>query len=248
MRVVVVGASSGLGRSIGVGLAKGGAEVALLARREDRLERAVAEAGGSAFAVRCDVTDQESCRTAIETAAGKLGGIDAVVYAAGVGPLARLTEADKDTWHYAFDTNVIGANSITAAALPHLKESSGVAVYLSSISASQTPPWPGLGVYLTSKAAMDKLVEAWRAEHPTVGFTRVVVGDCAGGEGESMTEFPNAWDTELATEFGTQWFEKGFITGTLLPVEELVRVVETIISAGAITNIPTVIVSPRPAG
>ena len=62
-----------------------------------------------------------------------------------------------------------------------------------------------------------------------------------------MTEFPNTWDTELATEFGTQWFEKGFITGTLLPVEELVRVVDSIITAGATTNIPTVIVTPRPA-
>jgi NAD(P)-dependent dehydrogenase (short-subunit alcohol dehydrogenase family) len=248
MRAVVVGASSGLGRSIAIGLAQRGADVALLARREDRLERAVAEAGSTAFAVRCDVTDQESCRSAIEQAAAKLGGIDAVVYAAGVGHLTRLTDADKETWHNAFDTNVIGANFITAAALPHLMQTQGVVAYLSSISASQTPPWPGLGVYLTSKAALDKLVEAWRAEHPAVGFTRIIVGDCAGGEGESMTEFPNNWDTELATEFGTQWFEKGFITGTLLPVEELVRVVDNIINAGAITNIPTVIVTPRPAG
>ncbi len=248
MRVVVVGASSGLGRSIGVGLAHGGATVALLARREDRLDRAVADAGEGAVAVRCDVTDSESCQVAVEAAAAKLGGIDAMVYAAGVGHLTRLTDADKATWHSAFDTNVIGANSITAAALPYLREAGGVAAYLSSISASQTPPWPGLGVYLTSKAALDKLVEAWRAEHPTVGFTRIVVGDCAGGEGESMTEFPNSWDTELATEFGTEWFTRGFITGTLLPVEELVRVVDTIVRSGAGTSIPTVIVSPRPAG
>ena len=45
-----------------------------------------------------------------------------------------------------------------------------------------------------SKAALDKLVEAWRAEHPAVGFTRLVVGDCAGGEGPSMTEFTTGWD------------------------------------------------------
>ena len=47
----------------------------------------------------------------------------------------------------AFDTNVVGAALVTAAALPHLAASNGVAVYLSSVSASLTPPWPGLGAY-----------------------------------------------------------------------------------------------------
>ncbi len=83
------------------------------------------------------------------------------------------------TWRRVFDTNVIGAAIVTSAAIEHLTASGGTAAYLSSVSASLTPPWPGLGAYAVSKAALDKLVEAWRAEHPTVGFTRVVVGDCA---------------------------------------------------------------------
>ena len=82
--------------------------------------------------------------------------------------------------------------------IPHLAESQGAAAYLSSVSASLTPPWPGLGSYAVSKAALDKLVEAWRAEHPQIGFTRVVVGDCAGGEGESLTEFANGWDRDAS--------------------------------------------------
>ena len=53
MRVVVVGASSGLGRCIGIGLGQRGAEVALLARRKERLESAVAEAGDKARAIEC---------------------------------------------------------------------------------------------------------------------------------------------------------------------------------------------------
>ena len=60
-----------------------------------------------------------------------------------------------------------------------------------------------------SKAALDKLVEAWRTEHPEVGFTRVTVGDCVGGEGESMTQFANEWDSDLAIEVGPIWFERG---------------------------------------
>src|SRR5207245_8894078 len=59
-RAVVVGASSGLGRCIGVGLAKRGSSVALLARREERLAHAVAEAGDNAVAIACDGPDEAS--------------------------------------------------------------------------------------------------------------------------------------------------------------------------------------------
>jgi NAD(P)-dependent dehydrogenase (short-subunit alcohol dehydrogenase family) len=247
MRAVVVGASSGLGRCIAVGLAQRGAEVALLARRHDWLVDAAKEAGNGALAIQCDVTNQTSCEQAIEDAAKGMGGIDAVVYSTGVGILNRLTDIDADTWRWAFETNVIGASLITSAALPHLKESAGVAAYLSSISASLTPPWPGLGAYAVTKAALDKLVEAWRAEHPDIGFTRVVVGDCAGGEGASMTGFANNWDPEIAAEFYPTWISRNYISGTLLEVDELVRVVDYITRSGAGTSIPSVTVTPRPA-
>jgi NAD(P)-dependent dehydrogenase (short-subunit alcohol dehydrogenase family) len=163
MRTVVVGASSGLGRCIAVGLGNRGATVALLARRHDRLMEAAKEAGPDALAIACDVTDEPSCRTAIEQAARELGGIDALVYATGIGPLARLADVNADTWRKLFDTNVTGAAIITAAALPYLVESRGTAAYLTSVSASLTPPWPGLGAYAVSKAALNKLVEAWRS-------------------------------------------------------------------------------------
>ena len=247
MRAVVVGASSGLGRCIAVGLAQRGAEVALLARRHDWLVDAAKEAGNGALAIQCDVTNQTSCEQAIEDAAKGMGGIDAVVYSTGVGILNRLTDIDADTWRWAFETNVIGASLITSAALPHLKESAGVAAYLSSISASLTPPWPGLGAYAVTKAALDKLVEAWRAEHPDIGFTRVVVGDCAGREGASMTGFANNWDPEIAAEFYPTWISRNYISGTLLEVDELVRVVDYIARSGAGTSIPSVTVTPRPA-
>ena len=99
----------------------------------------------------------------------------------------------------------------TAAAIPHLTKSAGTAVYLSSVSASLTPPWPGLGAYAVSKAALDKLVEAWRAEHPALGFTRVVVGDCAGGEGDSMTGFADGWDPELAAQVCPIWAARNYL-------------------------------------
>jgi NAD(P)-dependent dehydrogenase (short-subunit alcohol dehydrogenase family) len=246
MRAVVVGASSGLGRCIGVGLAQRGAQVALLARRHDRLVDAAKDAGPGTLAVRCDVTDETSCRNAIEQSAAGLGGIDALVYATGIGPLSRIEDLAAETWRGAFATNVVGASLVTAAALPHLRAARGSAAYLSSVSASLTPPWPGLAAYVVSKAALDKLVEAWRTEHPDVGFTRVTVGDCPGGEGESMTQFANEWNPELAVELGPVWMERGLMNGGFIEVEELVTLVHDVVAHGASVSIPSVAITPRP--
>jgi len=245
MRAVVVGASSGLGRSIAIGLGQRGASVALLARRHDRLVDAAQEAGPGSLAIACDATNATSCQAAIEEAARGLGGIDALLYAPGVGPLGLLVDTDAETWRRTFETNVIGAALITAAAIPHLTESRGVAAYLTSVNGSLTPPWPGLGVYATTKAALETMVEAWRAEHPAVGFTRVIVGDCAGGEGHSMTEFANNWDMGLLSEFHPVWQERNLLSGSLMEVDELIRVVDLVLRCGASASIPSVAVTPR---
>jgi NAD(P)-dependent dehydrogenase (short-subunit alcohol dehydrogenase family) len=249
MRTVVVGASSGLGRCIAVGLAQRGSHVAMLARRRERLDAAVSEAGPSSFAVECDVTDPQSVSAAIEKAAPELGGIDALVYTPAIGPLARLADVDVDTWRQVFDTNVIGAALVTAAALPHLTASgAGTAVYLSSVSASQTPPWPGLGAYAVSKAALDKLVEAWRMEHPEVAFTRCVVGDCAGGQGDGATGFANEWDWDLAAELHPIWTARGMIAGSLIDVEHLVSAIDGVLRLGPSLATPTIVLAPRTPG
>jgi NAD(P)-dependent dehydrogenase (short-subunit alcohol dehydrogenase family) len=246
VRTVIVGASSGLGRCIGIGLAQRGARVALLARRRERLDDAARDAGPGTLAFACDVTDAESCRSAIADAAAELGGIDALVYATGIGPLARLVDTDAETWRRVFDTNVTGAALVTSAAIDHLTRARGTAVYLSSVSASLTPPWPGLGAYAVSKAALDKLVEAWRAEHPDVGFTRFVVGDCAGGEGHSTTEFATGWDPQLAAELAPEWMARKYLSGSLIDVEHLVTMVDAVLRGGASMSLPSVTIAPRP--
>jgi NAD(P)-dependent dehydrogenase (short-subunit alcohol dehydrogenase family) len=246
MRTVVVGASSGLGRSLATGLGRRGATVALLARRKDRLVEAAEEAGPGSLAVVCDVTDDRSCAAAIDEAAEGLGGIDALVYATGVGPLGRLVDIDAETWRNTFNTNVVGAALITAAAVPYLTETRGVAAYLSSVSASFTPPWHGLGAYATSKAALERLIEAYRTEHPAIGFTRVIVGDCAGGEGPSGTEFANEWDVDLAAELFPIWQARDLLSGSLIEVDDLVQAVDNVLRCGASATIPSVAVVPRP--
>jgi NAD(P)-dependent dehydrogenase (short-subunit alcohol dehydrogenase family) len=253
MRVVVVGASSGLGRCIAAGLGARGAGLALLARRRDQLEEAAKEAspsgaGAGAVAITCDVTDEASCRESIQRAADELGGIDGLVYAPAVGPLVRMSDMDAATWHRVLATNVVGASLITAAAVPHLTESSGAAVYLSSTSASLTPPWPGLGAYAVSKAALDKLVDAWRAEHPRIGFTRLTVGECIGGEGDSMTQFSAGWDRDLVGEVHPIWAARQYMSGGFVDVDELVATVDHLLSSGSSVCIPNMALIPRPPG
>lgn len=247
-RTVIIGASSGLGRCIGVGLARKGAKVALLARRLERLERAAKEAGPDAVAIECDVTDESSIRSAIDTAAESLGGMDNLVYTPAIGPLERLVDTDADTWRRVFDTNVVGAALATAAAVPHLTASAGKVVYLSSDAGTFGPPWPGLGAYGVSKSALERLTESWRAEHPEIGFTCLVVGECAGGEGESLTGMTTGWDMDLAAKAFPLWVSRGCLPGEVMPVEDLIEVVHTILSTTSATSMPMVIARGAPGG
>lgn len=244
-RLVVVGASTGLGRCLGVGLAQRGAQVALLARTEHLLAEAAKEAGPGTLAITCDVTDTDSCGRALDDAAAGLGGIDAVVYSAGIGVLRRIGDVDAGTWAELFATNVTGASLVTAAALPHLRASDGMIAYLSSVNASLTPPWPGLGAYAVTKAALDKLVEAWRSEHPEVGFTRVVVGECAGGEGAAGSQFTASWEPELAGEMLETWMARGLLTDKLMDVGHFVDALDGVLSCKPTVSIPTVALTPR---
>jgi NAD(P)-dependent dehydrogenase (short-subunit alcohol dehydrogenase family) len=245
-RVVVVGASTGLGRCIGVGLAHRGAQVALLARRRDKLDDAVTEAGSGAIGIECDAIDPVSCRAAIDAAAAAMGGIDSVIYAAAVGPLVKLEDATPDEWTWAFSTNVIGASNVTQAALPYIKESAGTVIYMSTTGASYTPPWSGLGVYQVTKAAMNRLVDHWHVEQPGVGFTLVTIGECPGGEGDYQTQFNVDWDMELMAQIAGDWFDRQLMSGAFIDIEHLVEQFHALVNAGGSLHVRSMVIIPRP--
>ncbi|OJZ76092.1 short-chain dehydrogenase [Mycobacterium paraffinicum] len=237
-RIAVVGASSGLGRSIAIDLGKRGHRVALLARRRERLTKAAHEAGNGAIAVVCDVTDPDSCQTATDEVLAEFGGLDTLVYSTGMGVLTPLAETTAEQWASLFATNVTGASLVTAAMLEHLGRSSGSAVYLSSLTAAYDTPWPLLGAYAVSKAALEKLVVAWRVEHPEVGFTSIAIGDCPGGEGDSTTEINKNWDPAVLEQAIQSWIQDGHLNGGLVDVEHLTGVVESVVRCGNSCFIP----------
>jgi NAD(P)-dependent dehydrogenase (short-subunit alcohol dehydrogenase family) len=223
-RILVVGASSGIGRAFGLRASRAGARVAFAARRLPELERAAAKAGPFALAVRCDVCDAHSCAEAVRATTGTFGGIDALVYAAGMSPLAMLEEASAEDWRRVLDTNVMGASLVTAAALAALRESRGRALYISSYSVRQ--PLPGLGLYRVSKLALDGLVECWRMEQPDVDFTRVVVGNTAG------TGFADDWDPERLKQALAVWVGRNlFPSATMMSLDDLVDTLVAVLAA-----------------
>jgi NAD(P)-dependent dehydrogenase (short-subunit alcohol dehydrogenase family) len=241
-RVLVVGASSGIGWAIGVALGKAGARAALVGRRRDRVEEAAAEAGNGALGIAADVRDEGSCAAAVAAAVRAFGGLDAVVYCAAVSPLVLLKDASAEMWDDVVTTNVVGAALITKAALPHLADSMGRAIYLSSESVLSKDPWPGLGPYVVSKAALDKLVDGLRSEHPEIAFTRFVVGACGGADGH-FSEFASSWDQELFGELYSQWVQTGRLKSNLVDIEDLTDQILGILASGA--DLETIIIRPR---
>jgi len=151
----VTGASAGIGRATARRLARGGADVALVARRESRLEdlagRLEADFGVDALVAPTDVRDADAVAEAVAGTVDAFGGLDLLVSNAGVsgGGYDRLEELSLEDFRTLTETNVFGAFYATRAALPHLRESSGNLVFVGS-SAGKLPR-PGAPVYAASK-------------------------------------------------------------------------------------------------
>jgi NAD(P)-dependent dehydrogenase (short-subunit alcohol dehydrogenase family) len=229
-RVLVVGASGGLGRAIAVRLDADGAHIAVAARRVELLEQLRAQAGGRPKVLVCDVRDPDACVATVGSAVEQLGGLDGLVYAPGMAVITQLWKAGAAHWRSALATNLVGAALVTAAAIPHLEESEGVAVYLSSVSAHLTPPWKGMGLYLASKVALEKCVEVWKLEHPRVRFTTMVIGSTSGNEFFSHAETPFPEDID---GFQRDWHARGYLASEQLDPEDQAEAVVHVLASRA---------------
>ena len=175
----------------------------------------------------CDVRDESSCAAVVADAVAALGGLDALVYATAIDDVVRATEADGARWRRTFETNVIGAGLVTGAALSHLREARGRAVY---ISASSVPrPLPGMGIYASSKAALETLVTVLQTEHPDICFTNVRIGSAL------PTGVYETWDRELIGELSPVWNQLGYTRdngpGGAMKVEEAVSAILAVLTS-----------------
>ena len=171
-KILIIGASSGLGAAFAKAAVSQGALVSVSARREDRLDELVAEMG-SGFAVPGDATLPDDATRVAGLAAELMGCIDLMFYVAGYGVLQPIGETDPDVWTDVYRVNVLGANLAASAALDHM-DRDGICAFMSSRTVDDANAL--FGSYSASKAALDQCIRTWRVEHPNRRFVRVVMG------------------------------------------------------------------------
>jgi NADP-dependent 3-hydroxy acid dehydrogenase YdfG len=159
---LVTGASSGIGRATALALSGAGMRVAVGARRVDRLGLVGDAARGDVTALHLDVTDPASVQAAVDQVVRELGRLDVLVNNAGLMLNGMVLGADIEQWRRMVDTNLLGSMYAARAALPHLLESRGHVVQVSS-TAGRTAS-PGAGVYAATKFGISAFTESLRQE------------------------------------------------------------------------------------
>jgi hypothetical protein len=185
---LVTGASSGIGRASALALAAAGADVALTARREERLVAVAEEVeahGREALVVPADVTDDAAVAALVDRTVERFGRLDAVVCNAGLGRDAAVEEMTTEQYRDMMDVNVDGAFFTAREAVPHLRETDGSLVFVASFAGQY--PRPANPVYAATK---------WWVR----GFARSLEAS-VGADGVAVTTIN---PSEVRTEFGSQ--------------------------------------------
>ena len=144
---IVGGASQGIGFAVARLLAAEGAHVAMVARRRERLDEAVARVGGRATAIVADIRKAEDCERIVASAVAAFGRLDILVNNDGAPPLGRIDEFDDAAWSKAVEQNLMSVVRLTRHAVPHLRAAGrGAIVNITALSVLQPMPKFGLSV------------------------------------------------------------------------------------------------------
>jgi NADP-dependent 3-hydroxy acid dehydrogenase YdfG len=168
---LVTGASSGIGEATAAALVAAGADVAVAARRRDRLESLAARLGNGArvLVLETDVTDEAQARAAVERTVDELGRLDTLVNNAGVMLLGPIVGAPIEEWRRMVELNLLGLLYCSHAGLPHLLEAAageprGVADLVNVSSVAGRVARQGSGVYNATKFGVAAFSESLRQE------------------------------------------------------------------------------------
>jgi short-subunit dehydrogenase len=170
---IITGASSGIGAATAQALAQAGCDVALAARRQDRLDKLAAAIERQypvrALALATDVTDRTQVERLMARVEEELGGVDILINNAGLGLYGSVSEGSEADLRYVFDVNFFAAAAMIQAVTPAMqRRGGGTIVNVSSIMSKFTMPQMGMsgaaGGYSASKAALDQISAAARME------------------------------------------------------------------------------------
>jgi len=163
--VMITGASSGIGAALAREAARQGADVALLARREERLEalaREVEAAGRRALVLRADVTADGDLEAAAARTREAFGRVDVVVANAGFSVAHGFSRLTLEDYRRQLETNVFGVLRTAFATIEDLKASRGCLAVIGSVTGYVA--LPGTSPYAMSKAAVHALAESLHFE------------------------------------------------------------------------------------
>lgn len=174
---VITGASSGIGAEFARTLARRGAHVALVARRQERLAqlaREVADAGGDASVHVCDVSERSAVEAACRDIVGRWGGIDLLINSAGYGRHILFKDHEVEDIERMMQTNYMGAVYWIKSVLPLMRaRGAGWIVEISSLAG--VTPQPDEAAYSATKYALTGLSEALAYELAPLGIHVLVV-------------------------------------------------------------------------
>ncbi|MEO6605442.1 MAG: SDR family NAD(P)-dependent oxidoreductase [Aeromicrobium sp.] len=164
-RALVTGAAGGVGQSVvELFTSEGGSVIGVDLNPADDV-------------LACDVSDETSVRTAVATAAERLGGLDIVVNVAGIDQFRKFEDLDLATWQRHLGVNLTGPMLMSHAALPHLRESKGNIVTISSIAGLRAQPYQA--AYCASKSGVIMLMKSLALELAADGIRVNTI--CPGG-------------------------------------------------------------------
>lgn len=234
---IVTGASSGLGVAFATGLAEAGADIAICARRVEKLEEtkaAVEALGRRCVAIRADVSSAEDCTRVVEETVAQLGKADILINNAGIGTAVPATRETPEQFEQVIDINLNGSYFMAQAFARNITDEGGSIVNIGSVLGSTTAGLPQ-AAYAASKAAIigltRDLAQQW------TGRKKIRVNALAPGffESEMTQQYPDGYldqmnfripagrkgeAVELVTAAIFLASDAGsYVTGALLPVD-----------------------------
>jgi len=164
-RVLITGSNRGIGRETARVFAESGAIVAINGRDTDRLEAVRAEfadEGFTVFPVAGDIADPDQVPRIVEQAVAALGGLDVLINNAALAMRGPFVDLSPGVVNRIVSTNISGTVNLTVQALPHLTETRGSVVIISSLAGLWG--FPLISIYAASKMALTAIAQSMRAE------------------------------------------------------------------------------------
>lgn len=211
-RVILTGASSGIGKSLALQLAQAKARVILCARREDRIHQLaeqIESSGGCCIPVTGDVTSPAVRQELVETCQRHWGGLDLLINNAGIGAMGRFDEASPDRLRQVFEVNFFASAELIRDSIPTLNRGNDpMIVNLSSVLGHRAAPLKS--EYCASKFAIHGFSDSIRAELAENGIDVLLVS-------------PSTTDSEFFDQAIEDNTEKNWKTRGAMPPDVVAR-------------------------